>query len=493
MDSQIRSLLDELYQAEPALREHETELIGIIAALMRAQPHLTINQAFIDTLRGRVLARARSQHQSMEPEEQKNLLRRFSPFSLLFGGAALALLVAVPLLKQNQTPPLVPALLLPSSLSITDLGSSAYGSLASLVAETPAAMGVGAGSATRFQSGGGGEKLGMMPAFEGKRIVFSFEGELPELEAVGEVYRRDKGVSLHSAGSGEDAVKNFDLGLANISSFSGMRLQNFSLIQDAPNGYVITVDAQEGFLNINQNWAMWNNPSADCRDDECWRRNRVRLEQLPPDAETLAIAAAFVKQAGVPTDGYGEPFVDHAWRIFYEQSLDKDEAFVPEQLSVKYPLMLEGKPVFEAYGEQAGMVVMVDVRTKKPAGLVAMTRKFSRSSYQLVNDEKRILALAARGGSMPYYQMTGETVESMVMLGNPVFSYVRTWSAGQDIPHELYVPALVFPVETPQGYTGPARIIVPLAVEIFESLEQQDTNGPIPFMKTEPLPAAASL
>lgn len=56
MSSNIRTLLEELYELEPSLREKEEYIIRIIENMQKNRPDIVINEEFKNELRTKLLA-----------------------------------------------------------------------------------------------------------------------------------------------------------------------------------------------------------------------------------------------------------------------------------------------------------------------------------------------------------------------------------------------------------------------------------------------------
>jgi hypothetical protein len=237
---------------------------------------------------------------------------------------------------------------------------------------------------------------------------------------------------------------------------------------------------------MSKNWEKWPNPSAKCQDDKCWQDNRVKLSDLPSDEESLEIAKRFISEYGINLDGYGQPFVQNSWRTAYEVSPDKENYYFPEEVSVVYPLIIDGVEVCGQGGEYQGLMVGVDVKNRKASGFNGViSPSFESSKYEAISDKEQIVKMAEDGGMNGFYYYGAEDgQETVVELGTPQKALMQYWKYDQETGRgdELYIPALVFPVKKrPQAdYFYIENIVVPLIKDVLIN-----NNYPM-LLKAEP-------
>ena len=340
-----------------------------------------------------------------------------------------------------------------------------------------------AAPSTSVGSGGGDTNL-IWPGPQ--NFVFDYEGtalaDLPQTQAV---LKRAKPVQ--SAGIVDRIIGMLSFGLIDMTKFQDIKLQNFAFMEDREYGYGINVDIQNGLVSMYQNWEKWPQPALtapSCMGMEiCPPQNPITIDQLPTDAEAIAIADQFLTDYSISKEGYGTPVVQDSWRIYYERAADKRSYYIPEQVQVLYPIQLEGNPVYDEGGMLTGLNVMVDARTKRVTNMSdLMTKQFEKSEYQGETNAKRILDIAQRGGfrNMPYTEPGIK--KTTLILETPQTQMVKIWYSTDNYrsSNELYVPAMVFPIKNWQetGYWR-QNVIVPLVSDILDTDNQ---NGqPIPL------------
>jgi hypothetical protein len=352
---------------------------------------------------------------------------------------------------------------------VRDAGDEAFGNLSVI----PAVANV------RPQSGGGGGNPAVSMTTDSKMMIYPgeftrfkyvFEGELPALPGANvDVFRRD--VSNLSVPFSSIASR-FNMGTVDVDSFSSMRVESLQLVQDESFGYMINIGMREGAVNVSANWERW--PQSNCQTEECFRRERMTLAQMLPDDQVISIAQAFVQDHGVDLSAYGEPVVDSAWRADYERMTNKDEAYLPEVQRVIFPLVVEGKTVYDQSGIPMGISIGVHAKHKRVfEAWGIMDRSYDQSSYAGVTDAAAITKFLENFENYPVDILASEGTtikQATVKLGTPEISLVQFYRYENNRNDELLVPSFIFPVESVDGAQAPYRqaVVVPLAQEMLD-------------------------
>lgn len=522
-DIQLKQILDDLYALDTGLKSRKKELVEIIQQIAAAKPATGFDEAFASALRAEIMTKARE----LGGKKQKSFIINFNfmnnKFIYAAAGAAIMLVILVPamLFFSRASTPFGPGKP-PAGGSVAKRGAfeptisrvaaNFFGRLSGNTATAPVAKEdaatSGQGSAVSvapvagFGRGGGGggggmattdAKIGVMPPYEFKTYRYVYKGG--ELQLPGEtldVLKRLKGASVSVNMS--DLVSGLNFGLSDISSFSGLAVQNVSLVQKTDFGYMINVFPDEGSVSINQNWGYW--PVDKCQGDaKCFEDLRVKESDIPSDQEIIAIADAFLTEHNIDKSLYGEPEVgaNNNWRIMYAASIDKTNFYFPESLDVTYPLKVDGKYVYDDWsGIKQGLIASVNIKAKRVSNLYSLTtQNYQSSAYAMETDVKKILAYAEAGGwgGGPYGEGT-KTEE--LELGDPVLGYLRYYSYLPGENAELLIPALYFPIkklpDDPNFYRK--GITVPLAKEILAERQPQavpPSPAPEPLIEPKPL------
>lgn len=504
MNKQLRTVLDELYALDPELRAQEEELIPILQRLLENKPDATPDEAFVQRLRVLLRDEAAS---APSRTASRSIFSFFSMPSYQYAitGAVLGAVITGPVvygIMQSGGVRSVPtdegeAIF---SYAVEDAGDRAFGDLDNAISGLEFGRGQGGGGgppamdsalplATSSENATASDVEQRMMIAPGEiteyRLVF--DGEMPALsdEQV-EILRRQKGVSNADVGA---IMRSFNTGLIDLESFGGAKADTISFYQDVPYGYMVNVSFREGMISLNANWEQWPHPEADCRDEACFRRLRLDIADVPSDDVILGIADDFVRAHGIDLAQYSEPEVDDLWRRTYEQSPDKSQLYVPDQIRVIYPLLVEGKPVYDEGGAKTGISVGVNIRENKVSDVWGIQdQKYQRSSYPAVTDASLITEYLEKQGNLyGDWLPEGATVKTVeVTLGTPEAGYVKVYSYENGRSDELIVPALLFPVtNVPAGETYYRETVaVPLASDILQKSLSQPGPRPMPV---EPL------
>lgn len=284
------------------------------------------------------------------------------------------------------------------------------------------------------------------------------------------------------------AIQGLNVDSVDISVLRDLKLDSLSIKEDRDFGYYLSLSPSSNVFYMSKNWERWPNPGAKCQDEKCWQDIRVKSSDMPSDEEALSIAKAFVEEYGIKLEGYGQPIVQNSWRTAYESYPEKENYYFPDEVYVIYPLLIDGVEVRGQGGESQGLMVNIDVRSRKASGFNGtIAPSFESSEYEAISDKETIKKMAEDGGmnGRYYYYSTTDGKEATVELGTPKQILMQYWKYDQEAGRsdELYVPALVFPVKSkpadnPYFYTE--NIVVPLIKDVL-----QNNDYPM-LLKAEP-------
>ncbi len=494
----IAQIMEEL-----GLDPNDAAMKATIEQIIAAQPHVYLDERFVAKLRSELAELANTQSQ---PKQSTNFFAIFMKRTMISAVVVLLVIVAggAWLLQRGITPRSqqdTVTELLSSKYAVKDVEANSFGTLnsqnLSAGSRSESGGGTGIGGDMANPSASSAQNTGNAPAPDTKMIapgepypgaityVFDYKGEaLTGLADTEPVFKRIKPVQSPDLVS--RIIGTLSLGLIDLNKFHDAQLETFNLIEDREMGYSVNVMLTQGTVSIYQNWYTWPQPYAACRDEACWRNNQIKIDQIPSDEEAINITDAFLNEYGISRDGYGAPLIQYdQWRIQYAQAADKTSIYLPEQVNVTYPLLLEGKTVFDEGGNYYGLNVTVDARTRKVASAYEMTtRQFEKSNYAAETDTKRILGVAERGGFRNYIYDDPNAKKITLELGTPTREMVNMWYSQDQYKggEPIYVPALVFPITNFESSNyWRKNVIVPLVKEILDS----DTNqgGPITIME----------
>lgn len=511
--------------AELGLSPADSEARNIVEQLANSKPAVVVDQNFISQLRADLQQRTRATNQNeIKPSKSINIFSMFMNKTL-----AGALVVAVVVIAggawymQSSNTPLFNGAsfgggnadqLLSGKYDVTGVKEESFGDLGkvAIISASEAAAkggtGMNADTRTTANSASGSAELSMtagstepgMPTAD-KMIApgepypgavyytFNYEGpqNLTGLNEQQPVLKRSKPEQPSSL---VDRIVNaLSFGLIDLNTLKNIKIQNFAFVEDRDYGYAVNVDLQYGVVNIYQNWERWpQQPTYACSDvGNCVNPSQLKPEDMPSNEETIAIANDFLNEYAISKEGYASPRVadQSNWRILYEQASadQKSSIYIPDQVQVVYPLMLEGKEVYDEGGSVYGLSVMVDVRTKRVSNASELTSKqFERSDYKGETDDKRIIGIAENGGFRNSLYIDPNSRKVELKLGAPTVEMVKIYYSSDNYRtnSDLYMPAMVFPIENwkEAGYWR-KNVIVPLVKSILDT-DVQSQPQPMP-------------
>lgn len=481
----MQKILEDIYAIDSELRNFEKELVEAINVLLASKPNIKFDEKFIKQLRKEIMAKARDM--KAEEGEAAKPIWIFAPFAKNFSYVAifvLALAVIQVLVfyglnnKDNSQATVKNGENKKIALSqFVPLQEGAFGRLSGQAPSDGSASAMprsSAGGGYGGLGGGGGvagdseaKMIAPMPYYNYRYV---YNGELKLDQDKMEVFKRIK--ELKSIPGSESILKEAGLGMVDLSTFENPRMQNVSFAEDKDYGLTFFVSFEEGMIGINENWSKWHHEIP---------ATRLNMEDMPADSEVIAMADEFLKAHGVNMGSYGPGYVMGDWRVEYERSINKYDFYIPESLTVVYPVKIKDSFVYNEGGEKDGLYVNVNIKAKKANGLWGLnSNRYETSSYAIETDQKRILSVVERGGIYGYLDPNAKTAD--VELGEPTLAYMKSWVYNGGISgEELIVPALVFPIKkAPEGQMYFRKnVIVPIVKDILEKGEQNRGGGPV--------------
>ncbi|MCW1891960.1 MAG: hypothetical protein KIH65_001820 [Candidatus Uhrbacteria bacterium] len=515
----ISALLEELYATDPSLRDREADLKRLIQTLAAAKPNAVVDSTFIQTLRKTLAEKAKTLSVQRTPSMKISLptihSSRFWPaLGFTVSGVAVGMMAMLyvtqdmgisstlrmkPVATQNENTDFATR---ERVLSIERIANGAFGQLA-VNAGVTQEMGVApssgmGGNAVSYEarslampiaaseapvpradgavtSGVASPDMKMIAPYPMVQVDYEYTGEALDLTDTSlDVLKRSPG--SFSGGSLVSALRGLNLGVADLSSFGNASVGDISIYQNEPYGYQIYVSPRSGTISIDQNWDQWKDAYPTCQDDQCWKASQLKRSDVPSDQELVQIADAFIAQHRIDRSVYGAGEVDKSWEQY--ASNENGEVYIPDVMQVTYPLMIDGKTVYQNGGAKMGIVVGINLRVKKVSSVYNLQQlSFEASAYDAETNADTILAEAKKGGlSSPirYMQENVETKTVKAELGTPMKALVQIYQYKDNQSFELYVPALIFPVtkapDVSSGAWAPSAVIVPLVKGIVQDM-----------------------
>jgi hypothetical protein len=425
----IEKILEDLYAIDPAFRDHEQALRSLISKVVAVKPDTRFDRIFAAKLRNELIEYANT------PKLVASPFSIFSTFDFRtsiyssVAGALMAILIVAPLTyfttqrSAERTQEEQGAKInlkditasLPLKPEISTKGQNAFGK----ITVPPLVSGV-ATSSTKVAATASTLALPAIP-----KAAYTYHGESLKLEqATGTVYKRTKGVDL---GSGVlSALQNANLAPANLSSFNFSRiaLHTIDMSEDKADGYSMTINFDEGAISIINKKISENADGTTTLDS----------------GMVIALATTFLSDHSIDRSIYGEPLMSSEGSS-----------------TVIFPLVLDGKEVFDEHGKAYGLKVVINAEEKKVASVRNLTfQKYEGSDYALETNSDKLIKDISTVGATGSPSITLDTPKTVLMR------YVNNGN-------ELFVPALLFPAApaakatTTKTVLTKDAILVPLA------------------------------
>ncbi len=518
MEKNINQILNDLYIIDKDLKKHEKELVKIIKELIKSQPDTKFNEKFAQELRVKILERARELKKSTH-DERINIWSNFfslNKMSYAFGGVVIALLLVIPIMSYINKPdiPFVKkGVDLNLETKIAKVKNRAFGDLSApsiidagesfslskdnaapqAMEESALELGIGSG-------GGAGVSTDSARIIAPEFINYNYKYIGDELNISDEemaVYKKVKNDDLSKVLVNN--VLNLNLDQINLYKFKNLSITNLSMVEDREFGYYVNFNLLENIIYVSTNWEKWPRIEMYCKDlrgpenESCYAKYRLKIKDVPADEEIIAVATKFLKDYNINMDYYGEGEVQDYWRKNYELARDKSLAYIPDIISVVYPLILDGEELHDESGNKSGINVQVNIRHNIVAGVNGLgVNNYQSSNYKTETDAEKLINIAEEGGLRRMYNYESPTKIVEIELGTPEIHLMRYWKFNPEMGkggEELYIPALIFPIEKiPEGvYFYQKSIIVPLVKEVLENRQNPPIGipEPMPLLRAE--------
>ncbi len=371
-----------------------------------------------------------------------------------------------------------------SKVKVTSVGEKAFGSLAELTSskgteesadsngayDTAANKAASSSAVPAGQGGGSSTAVDMVYPYEPTYYKYIYRGEeFTQNEERMAVLRR---VTSNANISGSMFADALDFDLFNINKINKAKTSNLSFYEDREFGYRTEIDLVRETVSIYKNWDKWPQDYLE----------QLTLNDLQDDEEIIGAANAFFDDYQIDKSAYGTPEINKNFLNYY--ATEQQEVFIPEEISVIYPLVVDGKSVYESYGEFNGLSVNYDLRNNKVSSIYNLTtHNYQSSAYEAETDVSKILTRAQNiDGFMPLKDDVSVTYKTIELeLDTPVMGYEILWKYEDNQNLEYLVPCLVFPVK--ENSEAPAyirkRVIVPLIKDFLD----QNNDIPVRIMK----------
>lgn len=520
-DSQVKEILFDLYMIDDSLKSYENELKDIILEIHYSRPDTEFNESFKQNLKEEILLKIKSFKRdnlnrkinlSNDLPKESNVLIFMKKINYILGGASVSTLVIFAAAyfminsgqisignKNNQDNKntvntsgpantgagnTVTEIVTDNKLAIKNIGKNAFGAISISTSGQESSNGQtipGTAGMTNPSIDSKVTEAKMMSPYNQEVYNYLYKDSKEKLayDTTGlEVLKR-----VYSS-SGNFNPSSVNIGNVNLSSFKNLKLNNIALDEDKENGYSIYYNFNDGSLSINRNYQKW--PVTDYN-------KQIKISDIPSNDSIIKIANDFVTNYGIDTKNYGAPEVTNEWKTYYEQSTDKENYYFPTSMSVVYPLIINGKSVYESYGNKVGMTVNVDITLNKVDGVYGLqSQDYESSKYDLETDTVKLLEAIRLGGD----RYIGKSFKDIFIdVKNPSIGYVRSYKYENNMSYELFVPAMILDIENTATDINlyKKNVIIPLTKDAISEIitknndQKNDPITPEPAMDIMPL------
>lgn len=495
MENKIRKILDDLYMIDDELKNNEKELEGVVRKILESKPEVEINKEFVDELKIELLEMA-DDIEKQSTEAKAGFSISLKDFALVMSGAAVCAVLFISTSYVNKNNFISESMDLSRSANkIQKIEDSAFGSFAEPQANnegaremlsSKVASDVGVDEAVGVEAGGGAGEAMMMssPKIMPPQTSFNYVYNGGDIDLPGgkmPVYKREKTGTLSK--SVAKTISSFNFPLADVEKLKDTSIPTINIREDREFGYNMYFDLTNSMLSINMNWEKWPNIHDLCEGErDCFEYNKLQMSDIPEDKPILSVADKFLSSYGVSKVDFEEPRVDKKWQK--RSAYDEGEKYVPERISIIYPLKIENKNVYSEHGEVEGMILEYDIRFGRISGARNIfEKKYISSDYDVSTDMDKIVEVLNRGGNNMYYG-SRESKKIDVEVGEPELALVKMWKHEfrEEKQVELYVPCLVFPVigEVDNRNFSKENVVVPIIEELIN--DYKNDGGDVEIM-----------
>jgi hypothetical protein len=475
--SDLDRFVADLLQSETALVGKEQEVREVVRAFLDARPDTRLNPRFKAALRRRLLGELQPSR-SFPSLISLNLPMRRAYYFL---GGGLAVVAVTAGLAYYQSNKLLPGGSGNGGVQITRIGEQAFGALSAanitqsgtlsdarqtaggLVLKQESGGGTAAAPSVTVDQGTASASAPLAPRFN----QYVYRGEsFTQPDSSVEVLKRRTGERV---GGVADLLRSSGLSLLSVSRTNDAAMQSVTYNLE---GYRVEVDFSTGRVSMFSQQAVIP-----------MKETRLALPEFTssavlPDKEILQIARDFLSRFGINPPATGDPLV--------ERPYVPDGGYQPTEVTVVYPLIINGRSVYDTGGNRVGTRLSVNQQEKKVTGLYGLeAARFESSPYVAETDVSRILSVAKVGGQLMIAAMdylapdTPEAEPAISELGTPEPAYVQItqFNFENGTSSDLLVPALAFPLTKKASAYMADRVVVPLAKDLLADPGANSAGG----------------
>ncbi len=505
-EKEIKTILSELYEVDPSLRQQEEDLKKVIVKFLSAKPNVAMTAEFKQELRAELLRKA-GEIKPLPKEDIRGFLwiKIFTARNFAFASVSIVIMVVIMIITLYQTKDNgTQTNLYPNRLGIEKLSSRAFGELSATDLQPSGGGGFGGGLAKESAYSTDQTTVGSsasditapdimpVPYGGGTNYIYQYDGDISAPATSLEVLKRLTGNSIKFENT--NLINSLGVDIVDLSSFPDSELQTITLIQNKESGYTIDVNLNLGLISayeIQDQQYLKGDVATSCVGLDCENENLTAAD-IPADEILISLADDFLDKHGVDLTGYGQPEVQNQWGRRYATETSAP-LYISDIMQVVYPLVVNGKTVYQVTGEKNGLYVSINIRQQRVTGFSNLAfQQYQSSSYETIQDLSQIEAYVQKGGIYGYEFPNPDNTITF-SLGEPSLQYVQMSKMDGLEYVEYLVPGLIFEVSdqmpTNAEFVPQQYVVVPLIKDFFVENSMVDYGETMPLRETPPAPA----
>ncbi len=241
-------------------------------------------------------------------------------------------------------------------------------------------------------------------------------------------------------------LKHFSISNIDISKFEKLQVTSLTLQEDIENGYKININPKRWEIRL-MPWDNWDFEHS---------RN-FSIEDIPDDNTIITKAQNFLKKYWINVDGYENMQINKEWKKHYESSEDKENFYIPRNIQVILPIMIENFKVYNLWWNVEWLNISYDIKKNKVSSFGPLSKlNLIASNYPTNQDVNKIVKNYRKEGN------------NILKLDNARLVYVKMYKYENNQSNIYYVPAILSNVQENKNIDyHPENIIIPI-IEDFK-------------------------
>lgn len=241
-------------------------------------------------------------------------------------------------------------------------------------------------------------------------------------------------------------LENFSISNIDISKFDNLQVTSLTLQENIQNGYKININTKKWEISL-MPWDNWN-----------FEHDRnFSIEDMPDDNTIIKKVQNFLKKYWIKADWYENIQIDKKWQEYYKNSKDKENFYIPKNIQVILPIMIENFEVYNLWWNIEWINISYDIEKNKVSSFGPLSKlNLVASKYPTNQDITKIVENYKKEGN------------EILKLDNAELVYVKIHKYENNQSNIYYVPAILFNVQENKNIPyHPKNVIIPI-IEDFK-------------------------